>query len=273
MIKELITYPDERIKYVSADVRKFDDELFTLLENMRDTMEHNHLDAIAAIQIAVPACAIIIKTKNGLMEFINPRILVTDGEVIAEEISAYYPDFTAILKRHDRIKVVYENRFGELQHLDTEGDLSRVLQRKMDMLFGGTLLDKLSKEGRKEAEKILEKKAQESGYELGGACPTVFVRDYFKRGAKYLLAVVTLTFILPFFVSPELQLLVYTLDKYALVGVLFLMAIYFFYAQYEGKMYKQCTSCQIGNIIGTVLILAFQLLIVSLGVFFWIAPK
>lgn len=273
MIKELITYPDERIKYVSADVRKFDDELFTLLENMRDTMEHHHLDAIAAIQIAVPANAIIVKTKSGLMEFINPRILVTDGEVIAEEISAYYPDFTATLKRHDRIKVVYENRFGELQHLDTEGDFSRVLQRKMDMLYGGTLLDKLDKEGRKEAEKILQKQALETGYELGGSCPTVFVRDYFKRGAKYLLSLITLTFLLPFFVSPQLRELVFTIDKYALIPVVALMVIYFFYAQHEARLYKQCTSCQIGNIIGTVAILAFQLLIVSLGVFLWVSPK
>lgn len=272
MIKELITYPDERIKYVSADVRKFDDELFRLLENMRDTMEHNHLDAIAAIQIAVPACAIIVKTDSGLMEFINPRILVTDGEVIAEEISAYYPDFTAILKRHDRIKVVYENRFGELQHLDTEGDFSRVLQRKMDMLFGGTLLDKLDKEGRKEAEKVLGKQAQEAGYELGESCPTVFVRDYFKRGAKYLLALIALTFILPFFVAPETRALLYSIDKFALIPVPLLMIIYYFYAQHEARLYKQCTSCQIGNIIGTVLILAFQLLIVALGVFYWVAP-
>lgn len=273
MIKELITYPDERIKYVSADVRKFDDELFRLLENMRDTMEHYHLNAIAAIQIAVPACAIIVKTENGLLELINPRILVADGEVIAEEISAYYPDFTAVLKRHDRIKVVYENRFGELQHLDTEGEFSRVLQRKMDMLFGGTLLDKLNKEGRQEAEKILARKAQEAGYELGESCPTVFVRDYFKRGAKYLLALVGFTFLLPFFISPELRAMLYTLDKFALIGVIVFMAVYFIYAQYEGKKYKQCTSCQIGNIIGTVAILAFQLLIVSLGVFFWVAPN
>ena len=191
---------------------------------------------------------------------------------MGEEIRVYYPDFTAILKRHDRIKVVYENRFGELQHLDTEGDFSRVLQRKMDMLFGGTLLDKLGKEGRKEAEKILAKQAQDAGYELGESCPTVFVRDYFKRGAKYLLALIALTFIMPFFVTPEVRGLLFTFDKFALIPVPLLMIAYFFYAQHEARLYKQCTSCQIGNIIGTVTILAFQLLIVALGVFYWVAP-
>lgn len=271
MIKELITYPDERIKHVSADVRKFDDELFTLLENMYDTMEHNGIDAIAAIQIAVPACAIIIKYENQVFELINPRIIMTDGILVAEEKTAYYPDFSTELKRHDSIKVVYEDRNGNSKYLDAEGDLSRIIQRKVDMLFGGTLLDKLDKDGRKEAEKVLAAQAQ--GYEFGASCPTVFVRDYFKRGAKYLLALIAFTFVLPFFVSPPLRELLYTADKYALIGVPLLMVTYFLYAQHEAKVYKQCTSCQIGNIIGTTAIMAFQLLIVSLGVFLWVAPK
>lgn len=270
MIKELITYPDERIKYISADVRKFDDELFELLENMRDTMEHHGLDALSAIQIAIPYSAIIIKEGDELIELINARIIVTEGTETAEEKSAYFPaGFNAAIKRYGKIKVIYENRNGELQHLNISGEFSRRLQQQIDFLFGGTLLDKLGKDERRTAELRLA----EDGFVLGESCPVVFVRDYFKRGAKYLLALVGFTFILPFFISPELRTLVYTLDKYALTGVILLMVVYFIYAQYEGKKYKQCTSCQIGNIIGTVAILAFQLLIVSLGVFFWISPK
>ncbi|MCK9374122.1 MAG: peptide deformylase [Sulfuricurvum sp.] len=158
MIKELITYPDERIKYVSADVRKFDDELFELLENMHDTMAHHGLSAIAAIQIAIPACAVVVSSEEGVMELINPRIIATSGESTHEEESAYYPDFKAPIKRHDMIKVVYENRYGELCHANIDGEFSRTLQRKIDMLFGGTLLDKLDKKRQKEAEKLLSKR-------------------------------------------------------------------------------------------------------------------
>jgi cadmium resistance protein CadD (predicted permease) len=39
-----------------------------------------------------------------------------------------------------------------------------------------------------------------------------------------------------------------------MLSMLILLVIYFFYAQYEGKQYKNCTSCQIGNIIGTTAI-------------------
>ncbi len=271
MIKELITYPDERIRYISADIRKYDDELFELLENMRDTMEHHALDAISAIQIAIPYSAILIKDGENILELINARLILTEGVEEIDEISPYFPKgFSAKIKRYGKIKVVYENRHGELRHLDAEGELSQRLQRQIDFLFGGTLLDKLGQKERQKAEEILVSQ-HEGVYDFGASCPTVFVRDYFKRGAKYLMALVGLTFILPFFVSPELRTLVYMFDKYALVGVVLLMIIYFIYAQYEGKQYKQCTSCQIGNIIGTTAIMAFQLLIVSLGVFFWVA--
>ncbi|MDD5052547.1 MAG: peptide deformylase [Sulfuricurvum sp.] len=273
MIKELITYPDERIRYISADIRKFDDELFELLENMRDTMEHNALDAISAIQIAIPFSAILIQNGDELIEMINARLILTDGNEEVDEVSPYFPKgFSAKIKRYGKIKVVYENRQGELCHLDAEGELSFRLQRQMDFLFGGTLLDKLAQKERKAAEEILVSQ-HEGVYDFGVSCPTVFIRDYYKKAAKYIMGGVALSFITPFFVSKEIQQIIFSIDKIALLAVPILMVIYFFYAQHEAKLYKQCTSCQIGNIIGTVVIMAFQLLIVALGLFFWLAPK
>ena len=272
MIKELITYPDERIRYISADIRKFDDELFELLENMRDTMEHHELNAISAIQIAMPYSAILIKDDDRIIELINARLIATEGVEEIDEINPYFPKgFSAKIKRYGKIKIVFENRHGELQHLDAEGELSQRLQRQIDFLFGGTLLDKLGKNERKEAENILVSQ-HEGVYDFGASCPRVFVRDYFKKGAKYLMGAVLLSFIAPFLVSPEVRQLIFTMDKIALALVPVLMVIYFLDAQHEAKIYKQCTSCQIGNIIGTTVIMALQLLIVSLGVFLWVAP-
>ncbi len=273
MIKELITYPDERIRYISADIRKYDDELFELLENMRDTMEHHELNAISAIQIAIPYSAILLKEGENILELINARLISTEGVEEIDEVSPYFPKgFSAKIKRYGKIKVVYENRNGELRHLDAEGELSQRLQRQIDFLFGGTLLDKLDKKERQKVEEILVSQ-HEGVYDFGASCPTVFVRDYFKKGAKYLMAAVALSFITPWVLSDELRHMVYTVDKFALMLVPVLMVIYFMYAQHEAKLYKQCTSCQIGNIIGTTAIMAFQLLIVALGVFFWVAPK
>jgi len=51
-----------------------------------------------------------------------------------------------------------------------------------------------------------------------------------------------------------------------------LIIAYFFYAEYEAKKYKQCTSCQTGNIIGTSAIALGQLALLGLGVVAWVAP-
>jgi hypothetical protein len=55
----------------------------------------------------------------------------------------------------------------------------------------------------------------------------------------------------------------YSYDKFASVGVVALLIGFFFYAQYEAKKYKQCTSCQIGNQIGIILIRLPILIILS----------
>ena len=86
------------------------------------------------------------------------------------------------------------------------------------------------------------------------------------------MALIALSFILPFFASEGVRELVYRIDIYLLIVVPIVMIAYFFYAFYESRLYKQCTSCQMGNIIGTTAIMSIQLLLVGLGTFFWVAP-
>ena len=86
------------------------------------------------------------------------------------------------------------------------------------------------------------------------------------------MALIAASFIIPFFTSGPVREWGYAIDKYLLIVVVALMIGYFFYAQFEARQYKQCTSCQTGNIIGTTVLLAVQLAILSLGIFFWMAP-
>ena len=52
MIREVITYPNKLLRLKSEDVKKFDSELHTLLDDMYDTMMHQNGVGLAAIQIA-----------------------------------------------------------------------------------------------------------------------------------------------------------------------------------------------------------------------------
>ena len=72
-------------------------------------------------------------------------------------------------------------------------------------------------------------------------------------------------FISSLFVSDE-ELLdsMWEYQLYTSITVFSLQIIYFFYAQYEGKKYTSCTSCQIGNIIGTTIISFSKLIFIML---------
>jgi len=158
MVKDLLVYPDDRIRVVSADIRSFDDDLKQLVQNMKDTMEAHNAKALAAIQIAVPATVVIYKEDDGsYLELINPRIIGKTGTQETHETALYMPTFSTPLTRYGTIKVIYQDMEGNQKSLDVDGEKSALIQRKIDYTFGGTLIDKLDKKARKAAEKFLKK--------------------------------------------------------------------------------------------------------------------
>ncbi len=79
MVKELVIYPDDRIM-MCGDVRGFDESVGRLIDDMKDTIEANNLDALSAIQVAHPFNIAVIKLKDGsFLELVNPRIIKKEG--------------------------------------------------------------------------------------------------------------------------------------------------------------------------------------------------
>jgi peptide deformylase len=269
MIKNLIQYPDPTIRLISANVRFFNDELSQWIIDMIDTIKANNLDALSAIMIGIQYSIIVIKEGDNYTPYINCRLIKQSGMRTQTERSTYYSGISVDVDRFETVTVIYEDEKGNSHHRDLDPEMSRIFQQQIDYCFGSTFVDRVDKEMKQRINDHLEHGLVEGG----GSCPVVFIRDYYRRGARYLNSLITLTFILPFFVSDTIREWVYTIDKYALIPVPLLIITYFLYAQHEARLYKQCTSCQTGNIIGTTAILTFQFCIVSLGVFFWVAQK
>lgn len=271
MIKKLVQYPDERIKITSADVRSFDNELLTLIENMKDTMAANELSELAAIQIAVAATVVIIKEGDDLLELINPRIIATTGMQESVESTNYLPNVTATLNRYDGIKLIYQDREGKQRSMDISGELSIRIQRKIDYTFGGTFVDKLPKKEQRRVEKELEYGIVEGS---GGTCPTISYRQHFLNAIKLLLAVTFLSVLASLFVSERSTLsLLYSAELWMTGINVLLLAGYALYAQYETSKLSSCTSCQTANTYGNVLFLGLALFIVWLLSYFVVNPS
>jgi peptide deformylase len=268
MVKEIVQYPTPLSVEYAVDVRAFNEELFSLIEDLKDTITQNNLEGLSAFQIGSYFNVIVVKDDNGgFIEIINPRLIAHSGKVTTEESTAYYPEHTAQIERHESISIVYQDRNGTDKSLKASGSLAILIQRKIDYTFGATFIHKMSKEEREKFEQRLE-----HGVDVGNAdyCPTSFRRDKIVLGMNILIVLIALTFLGSLFVDDRLILQnIWSAMLYTSAAVVSLDIFYFFYAQYEAKQQSSCSSCQIGNIIATAAIVLAKLgVVMALSYFF-----
>lgn len=264
MIKPLITYPDPTIRLISANVRFFDDELKSYIDDLIDTATANNLNALSGIEIGIQYNIIIIKADSDYDIYINSRIIRHENLTTQTERSRYYPDISADIDRYDFISIVYEDIDGNSHSKELSGDDARVFQIQLDFCFGSTFVDRCDKEMRERISSHLSQGLIASS----GACPTIFYRDYFKKFARYSMIMMLLALLGSFFEASESA--IFKIEIALVVATIFLIVGYGVYALYESRKYKQCTSCQAGNIVGTIAILMLQLIIVSVLVFIFV---
>ncbi|SHO81563.1 Peptide deformylase [hydrothermal vent metagenome] len=244
MIKDLVVYPDKRIGIVSSDVRAFDEELFELLEDMKDTMNEHKVDGLSAIQIAVPASVIIIRKNDGeYLEIINPRIINHSGKITTAETTLYLPNIIKDISRYESFTMVYQDRYGNDKSMFVDGDLSPLIQRKIDYIYGSSFIHKFNPEGRKDIENELAGKGSKGSFE---SYDNLSRGEYFTSMASKLLFFEFLTLFAPIF-NPSIDTLnnFYMYDKIASILSILLVIIYFAYSKYEAMSKISCTGCQI----------------------------
>jgi len=268
MVQSVIQYPTPLSVEYATDVRVFDEKLFSLIEDLKDTIKENNLDGLAAYQIGSYFNVVVIKDEENFLEIINPRLISHSGSVMSEETTAYYPNASATIERFESVSIVYQDRYGEDKTLKASGDLAILLQRKIDYTFGATFIHKMSKGERKRFEGSLSSKTDISQKELqSDFCPRSFVRDKILLLSNILTGVIALILLVSFFFQDHAEL--WRWQLYGAAGVIALDIFYFFYAQYEGKKYVSCGSCQLGNILGTVAVSLIRLfLVMALSYYF-----
>lgn len=167
MIKDIVIYPDARLREVSKEVIEFN-EVNQILDNMYDTMMEKGGVGLAGVQIGVMQRILIanppredkIQYKEDLLEIINPIVLEEEGEIIFQEGCLSIPGYFEEVSRFNFIKIKFLNRFKEEKILTAEGYLAVIIQHEIDHLNGALFIDKLSFLKRKKFEK--EYKSQDS---------------------------------------------------------------------------------------------------------------
>lgn len=73
-LRTLTNWNDPLFRKKSRPVEKFDDRFWTLLDDMRDTLEKVNGYGCAAVHVGVLRRAVVILDKSGVVELINPEI-------------------------------------------------------------------------------------------------------------------------------------------------------------------------------------------------------
>ncbi len=254
MVKNISKYPELTSASSAAPVRMINEEILTIVQNLKDTIIQNDIKALTAYQIGSPYCIIVIRQDDGsFLELLNPLVVSMSGEQITQESTAYFPGLSAKVKRAQNISIMYEDMNLEDKNLKADGEEAILLQRKIDYTFGSNFINKLDKEEKKLFENKLEFGVEAA---MVGTCPTNYKRDYITKVIDYLIALMVLVLGASFFTPLAVDMFSY--EVYITLSIIVLNIIYFFYSQYESKQYGTCTNCQIGDILGTMAILIFR---------------
>ncbi|MCM2322235.1 MAG: peptide deformylase [Oligoflexia bacterium] len=104
---------------------------------------------------------------------INPEIILREGNILFEEGCLSVPEFTAEVKRSEKLKLKYQDIDGLTRTLDAEGLLAIVIQHEIDHLDGKLFIDRLSPLKKEMVRKRLRKeRAEREADELSGLLPS-----------------------------------------------------------------------------------------------------
>ena len=175
MTKEILVYPNPVLRKKSQDVKRFDDELHTLLEDMNDTLIFSGGVGLAAVQIGVLKNVLLLNLpvidpddeskdiilEENLIEAINPTITFKEGEQTHQEGCLSVPGYYDDIKRSFKVSVNYFDRNGNEISIEVDDFEAVAWQHEMEHLSGHVFIENLSFLKRKKFEKEWKRKLKE----------------------------------------------------------------------------------------------------------------
>ncbi len=149
MIRPILKLGAPVLEKVCAPVSNFDEELRTLVRDMLETMYAAPGVGLAANQIGVDLQLIVMDTTGGQEEgqqiiLANPEIVYQEGSQREEEGCLSIPDFTAVVERPYKVRVIGQDLQGNSYEQYGEGLLARALCHEVDHINGVLYLDRIS---------------------------------------------------------------------------------------------------------------------------------
>jgi peptide deformylase len=150
MVREILIWPDPRLKEQAAPVAAVDAAVRKLLDDMAETMYAADGVGLAAPQIGELKRCIVIDTSprqegQTLIRLVNPEIVLLEGQMTYTEGCLSIPGEAEDVDRAEHVIVRYLDENGEKKQIDASNDLLAVaVQHEFDHLQGTLFVDHLS---------------------------------------------------------------------------------------------------------------------------------
>ncbi|MBI4372695.1 MAG: peptide deformylase [Candidatus Omnitrophica bacterium] len=142
-------FPDPVLRKISKPVHKIDAKIEKIIKRLIDTMRRQPGGiGIAAPQIGVlKRIAIVdvsLKVRGAKpLILINPEIIRLEVEHVSREGCMSLPDYTANVRRAERVRVRWQDMELNDCELDTDGIEARCIQHEVDHLNGLLFVDRV----------------------------------------------------------------------------------------------------------------------------------
>ena len=141
-VKNVVQVGDPVLRRKCEPITEFDEKLWAILDDMRDTVKAEQGAGLAAPQIGLSMKMAVVDVEEGYFEFINPVIHSQKGEQQGWEGCLSVRGKSGVVNRPMKVKISYCDRFGERKTLQAKGFFARAICHEFDHLDGVLYIDR-----------------------------------------------------------------------------------------------------------------------------------
>lgn len=136
-IREILTDKDPALHKKCHYITKFDEKLWTLLDDLKETLADAGGAGLAAPQVGIVRRAVIVITADDeMLELINPEIVAQEGEQDGLEGCLSVPGMWGYVKRPMKVRVKAQDRNGQWFEAEGEEIVARCFCHEIEHLDG-----------------------------------------------------------------------------------------------------------------------------------------
>ena len=141
-VLNVVQIGDPVLRKKCEPVTEFDEKLWKLLDDMKDTVKAENGAGLAAPQVGVSLRLAVVDVEEGFFEFINPTFVWQKGEQTGWEGCLSVRGKSGVVTRPMKVKIIYYDRNGNKKSLQARDFFAKAICHEFDHLDGVLYVDK-----------------------------------------------------------------------------------------------------------------------------------